>query len=152
MTRLLVCGDRQWGGRKRRTEDVELLIETLLDVRRLYGADVVIEGCARGADRMAGGPCPSAPWDEHRGWAKVLGIPVEHFPANWKTHIECYCPPGRGYCGFAGLRRNEQMLLQGKPDIVVAFHRSFNQSKGTLHMVTIARKAGVPTFVFPSSH
>lgn len=76
----------------------------------------IIEGGAQGADRFA------------REWATERGIQVETFPADWKTH-------GKS----AGPIRNQQMLKEGRPDLVVAFAGG----KGTQHMMTIARNAGV---------
>jgi hypothetical protein len=79
-------------------------------------SDVIIHGAAPGADTLAG------------QWAHDRGIPVEAFPADWEKH-------GRA----AGPIRNQQMLAEGKPDLVVAFpgHR------GTANMVRQAREAGV---------
>jgi hypothetical protein len=42
----------------------------------------------------------------------------------------------------AGILRNERMLKEFKPDIVLAF--PLPQSRGTVHMMEIARAAGVP--------
>lgn len=82
---------------------------------------LVIEGEASGADTMA------------RVEAERRGIPVLAFPADWRTY-------GRA----AGPIRNRQMLDEGKPDLVVAFHSNIEQSKGTKNMVAQARKRGVP--------
>ena len=85
---------------------------------------VVIEGEARGADTLG------------RICAERLGIPVEKYPADWKRH------------GLsAGMIRNKLMLEVGKPDLVLAFHSSIEESKGTANMVKIARKAGVKVIV-----
>jgi len=84
---------------------------------------LVIEGAARGADSLAAKA------------ARSLHIPVREFPAQWEKF-------GRS----AGYRRNLQMLLEGKPDLVVAF--PLGVSSGTWNMVAIARKAGVPVKVF----
>ena len=69
--------------------------------------------------------------------AKKLGIPVLGFPAQWDTY-------GRG----AGFARNVQMLREGKPDYVLAFHDRIETSKGTGHMVDIARRAGIEVEVW----
>ena len=96
-----------------------------LSVRRVLlqlKPSVVIEGGARGADRLA---------------AKVaheLGIKVLEFPAQWAKF-------GRS----AGYRRNHQMLIEAKPDLVVAF--PLGVSRGTWNMVHISREAGVPVRV-----
>lgn len=44
----------------------------------------------------------------------------------------------------AGPIRNEQMLQEGQPDKVLAFHENLAQSRGTADMVRRAAKAGVP--------
>jgi len=81
---------------------------------RLIG--VVIEGDARGADRIAG------------YWARKNRIENLKYPADWDKI-------GRR----AGLARNRQMLREGKPDVVVAFPGG----SGTAHMVRIEKEAGV---------
>jgi hypothetical protein len=83
--------------------------------------EVVIEGEYRGADRAA------------RAAADYFGIPVLPFPADWKTH-------GRA----AGVFRNTQMLTEGKPDLVLAFHDDLENSKGTKDMIEQATAAGIP--------
>jgi len=74
-------------------------------------------GMARGADMLA--------WQ----WAHDFGIPTCEFPADWDRHRRS-----------AGTIRNEQMLREGKPDLVIAFPGG----RGTAHMVRIAKAAGVP--------
>ena len=58
-------------------------------------------------------------------WAR---IPVKEYPADWQKH-------GRA----AGPIRNQQMLDEGKPDLVVAF----DGGRGTADMIARAEKAGV---------
>jgi hypothetical protein len=82
----------------------------------------VIHGAAQGADTLGG------------LWALAKGIPVEAHPADWEQH-------GRA----AGPIRNAAMLATG-PDGVAAFAGGV----GTQHMVTIARKAGVPVVEYPA--
>ena len=84
--------------------------------------DVVIEGEAPGADTLS------------REVAEQLNIPVLKFPANWKQF-------GRA----AGPIRNRQMLDDGRPDLVVAFHNNLPNSKGTKNMLAQASKRGLPT-------
>jgi hypothetical protein len=78
---------------------------------------VIIEGCARGADRMA------------ERFAQENNIPLEHYPADWYR-----------FGPSAGPRRNELMLVRGKPRLVVAFDLG---TRGTADMVARARAAGV---------
>jgi len=81
----------------------------------------LIEGGARGADRLA------------REWAIDNNVPIFTFNADWETY-------GRA----AGPIRNKQMLVEGKPDIVIAFPGG----AGTANMIRQARAAGIPCFTF----
>lgn len=83
----------------------------------------IIHGAARGADSIAG------------YYAKAWKMEVIEEPADWKTH-------GRS----AGPIRNQKMLYEHVPDVVYAF-RLDGESKGTNHMIQIARDAEVPTYV-----
>lgn len=107
-----------------------------LDIINLsLGVDVVIEGEAPGADIFS------------RFWAKDRGIPVQPYPAQWDQ----YRPPsGSARKNPAGPIRNREMLADGQPDMVVAFHENLLESRGTRDMVDVARKAGVPVRVLPS--
>lgn len=122
MTRALICGDRHW-------KDRDYLFARLDEMQELWGITEVIEGCWRGADRLA------------EEWAGDRGLPVRHFPAEWHIHGKA-----------AGPIRNLNMLRMGLPFLVIAFHTQLQQSKGTRHMVESARREGVETFVFPHSH
>lgn len=77
----------------------------------------VIEGGARGADDLAS------------RWAFSREVPCDTYPANWEAHGPA-----------AGPIRNQYMLIDGKPDLVVAFPGG----RGTADMVRRARKAGIP--------
>ena len=88
-------------------------------------ADIVIEGEAKGADTLA------------RIAAESMNLFVDKYPADWST-----------YALAAGPIRNSQMLIEGKPDCVVGFNNHIKTSKGTKHMLGIALKAGVPTFLY----
>ncbi len=85
---------------------------------------VVICGGARGVDTCA------------LNSANRLNLIVLEFPADWALHGKA-----------AGPIRNQQMLDQ-KPDLVIAIHEDESLGKGTLDMVTMARKAGVPVTIF----
>ena len=85
----------------------------------VYGYDVdLCHGGARGADSIAG--------EIAAGW----GIPVSIFQADWQKHGK-----------RAGPIRNQQMLDEFKPDVVLAF--PVPSSRGTFDMIERARKAGV---------
>jgi len=86
---------------------------------------LILHGGCCGADRLAG------------IMAKSRGIPVKVYPAQWDVH-------GRA----AGYIRNQQMFVDGHPDEVWAFHPNLSYSKGTAHIVSIARDAGILTTIF----
>ena len=61
-----------------------------------------------------------------------LGFEIVKFPAQWTLH------------GLsAGHIRNSEMLKEGKPDLVIAFHNDLSSSKGTKNMVEKSMKANV---------
>ena len=84
-------------------------------------ARVLITGKASGADAMS------------EDWALDRGISVLDFRADWK-----------GLGAAAGPKRNQRMLVDGLPDLVVAFPGG----PGTSDMVRRARAHGVPTIQF----
>jgi hypothetical protein len=86
---------------------------------------VIIHGGASGADTIAGKV------------GRSLGFNVIVFPAQWGKY-------GRA----AGPIRNTQMLDEGNPTIVLAFHPNISLSKGTKNMVSQARSRGIKTIVF----
>jgi hypothetical protein len=117
--RVLVCGSRS-------LEDERPIFDVLTGIHEGIGIDVLIQGGAKGADRIA------AYWADRND-------DVEHheYPADWTLH-------GKG----AGPIRNELMLRDGKPDVVWAFvDKPLQYSKGTADMVRRARNAQVPTYV-----
>ena len=96
----------------------------LRELSALRGIEVVNEGGAPGVDTLA------------QGAAEHLGIPVLPFPADWEKH-------GRA----AGPLRNQRMLDEGKPDLILAFVDGLETRRGTADMVSRARLAGVETRV-----
>ena len=112
--RVLVTGSRDWDDRFK-------LFHALDELNMTAHIDEIVEGCARGADRLA------------EQWAvRTPNVKLSHFPADWK-HL------GRG----AGPIRNRRMILT-QPDLVVAFHPNISESKGTKDMVAVAVANGVP--------
>lgn len=106
----LICGGRDFA-------DQEMFDSAMGDLLRMWGCPRrVVHGGATGADTMAG------------EWAKKLAIDVAVYPAEWTRF-------GRG----AGPRRNQQMLDQEHPDLVVAFPGNV----GTPDMIARSREAGV---------
>lgn len=108
--RVLICGGRNY-------DDSRRVYAVLDKLHAEAGVDRVIEGGARGADALA------------RRWAENVGaVPVDTFEADWEAHGT-----------FAGPMRNQRMLDEGLPDLVIAFPGG----RGTADMVRKARKAGV---------
>jgi hypothetical protein len=101
----------------------EKVIEQAL--AKLSSAVTIIHGDAPGADSIAG------------RYAARFGYDVEAYPAAWSK-----------FGKKAGPIRNTQMLLEGKPTVIWAFHNDLAQSKGTLNMVTQARRAGIRVKLF----
>jgi hypothetical protein len=121
--RLLVCGSRTWTDQARLRQVLDQVVSEHDD-----GQVTVIEGDARGADRLAGQLA------RERGWR------LERYPADWTRE-------GRA----AGFRRNARMLREGRPDLVVAFTVGpLAESRGTADMVRRAQEAGVPVQVITS--
>ena len=81
---------------------------------------LIIQGGAKGADQCA------------KDYAEKMEIPFLTYTAEWSRY-------GRA----AGPKRNQRMLDEGKPDLVLAFHKNLDSSKGTKDMVNKAKKAGV---------
>jgi hypothetical protein len=114
--RVLICGSRTWTNPNAVYDEL----------KRRPEVDVVIEGCAFGADRYA------------ESAAFRLERKVQHFPADWDL-----------YGKRAGFLRNRRMLTDGKPDEVWAFWDG--TSRGTQHMIDLVRDAGVVLKVFRSA-
>lgn len=64
------------------------------------------------------------------------GLETESYPADWANFGKA-----------AGPLRNQRMLDEGKPDLVVAFTNDLASSRGTRDMVRRAQAAGIPTWV-----
>jgi YspA, cpYpsA-related SLOG family len=121
LMRVLGCGDRNW-------TDRTLIFTTLSRLYEAMGLPfVVIDGQARGADKIV------AEWAE---MMRKRGVEHEMYPARWSEF-------GRA----AGPIRNQQMLDEGQPDLVVAFHAAITESRGTKDMVARAEKAGVQVWL-----
>jgi hypothetical protein len=90
--------------------------DVFCNVLDYHQPDEIISGMARGADMLAA------------TYARRFKIPLLEFPADWNKH-------GRA----AGPIRNQQMLDEGRPDMVIAFPGG----RGTADMVSRAKKAGV---------
>lgn len=128
LPKILVCGGRDFNNK-------DYLYNTLDNICEERGweyepdkygnflpAVEIISGMANGADKLA------------YNWAIINWCRVREFPADWNK-----------YGKSAGPIRNEEMLIKGKPDLVIAFPTS--NSKGTWHMVKIAKEANIETII-----
>lgn len=120
--RILICGGRDYADYHRLSDVLNSLcynrkwiMKNEIDGNWLPNV-IVISGKAKGADTLA------------IDWAVVNWCDFIEFPAQWKA-----------YGKQAGPIRNQQMLDEGKPDIVIAFPGG----NGTRDMVRRTRKAGV---------
>jgi len=107
--RVLVCGGRGYRDWPQLSGELDRL-----HAERDFAE--VIHGAAPGADTLAD------------TWARSRGIVSRQFIALWQTEGKA-----------AGPRRNQRMLDEGQPDLVVAF----SGGKGTDDMVRRAKAAGV---------
>lgn len=107
--RVLVCGGRDYSDRGR-------VFNVLSKLHVDAGITLIIEGGARGADRLAS------------EWAEASLVPCDRYEADWEA-----------YGSFAGPMRNKVMLSAGKPDLVIAFPGR----RGTADMIRKAHRAGV---------
>lgn len=118
--RILICGDRNWCGNSQ--------YGSIFDAVNSMGkVEMIITGDCKGVDSLA------------YKVGNALNIPVLTFFANWAL-----------YGKAAGPIRNERMLKEGEPDIVLAFHDNVVKSKGTKNMVLQAICARVPVEFFNS--
>lgn len=118
--RILVCGGRAFADYNKLVKAILSVLPSVDDndvATWLLPSDtVIIHGCAQGADLMAD------------RWAISNGVRIEEFPADWVKH-------GRA----AGPIRNQQMIDEGKPDIVIAAPGG----AGTADMVRRAKAVGI---------
>ncbi len=107
---------------------------------------VLIEGGAKGADAVAAWWATCSPFHSH---AKLPEDPTDYsaYPDDPPfVHLKFRAKWGE-YGKAAGAIRNQQMLDEGKPDLVLAFSHDLANSKGTKDMVNRARKNGVENYV-----
>lgn len=117
--RVLVCGGRDFNDR-------DFVWNTLTEWdSSVGGIDVVIHGAATGAD------------SEAMIWAQTCGRKHAPFVAEWRKH-------GKG----AGPIRNQRMLDEGKPDMVIAFPGG----RGTADMKRRARAANLDVIEASPGH
>lgn len=107
--RVLVCGGRDYTDKARVWRELDLIEEE-------HGICLVIHGGAPGADDFA------------ESWAHAHGVPNRWFAPEWEK-----------YGKAAGPIRNQRMLDEGKPTLVLAFPGG----KGTADMVRRALVQGL---------
>jgi predicted Rossmann-fold nucleotide-binding protein len=108
--RVLVCGGGDY-------QDWLAVAGTLRRARDSSPIGLIIHGCDPGAATLA------------VRWARVAGVPTSGFDADFRSH------------GPAAERlRNERMIVESKPDLVIAFPGG----EGTADLVSRAKVAGVP--------
>lgn len=116
--KVLVCGGRDY-------DNKELVNDVLLQVYRDMCFTTIVQGGARGADRLA------------KDWAILNGIPVEEYKPDWATFGKA-----------AGIVRNQEMLDESEAQVVVAFPGG----NGTFDMMRRAQqKPGVELIVVKDS-
>lgn len=115
--KLIVAGGRDFDDYKLMSSKLEKIRKAVWDT-----ADdlEIVCGKARGADTLG------------EEWAKENHVGVAYFPADWDK-----------YGKSAGYRRNEQMAKYG--DALLAFWDG--ASKGTGHMINLAKKYEIPVMV-----
>ncbi len=123
--RLLVCGGRSFGvfAEERnfiRKSIIEILHPAGGDHIWYRGSDLIISGMAAGADTVAA------------LFAQEMRIPLDCYPIDEKEWAR--------YGRAAGPRRNRRMIVEGKPDIVLAF----NGGPGTRNMIQQAKNNSIP--------
>ena len=107
--KVLVCGGRDYFNSGHLNNVLNLFVETVGPI------SLLINGGARGADTLA------------YQWATDKGINTATYKADWTKHKKA-----------AGPIRNQFMLEDSDPDLVIAF----KGGNGTKHMIDISRKAG----------
>lgn len=105
MKRVIVCGGRDY-------QDREAVFAALDRIR----PDLVIQGGATGADRLA--------FD----WCMARTVECYNMPANWKEHGKA-----------AGPIRNQRMIDEFRPSMLI----HFPGGRGTADMISRATKAGL---------
>jgi len=114
--RVLVCGGRKF-------TDRALVYRRLDELAAEHLALFIIEGGQSGADTLA------------RKWRHDRLQPGETFHADWKR-----------YGDPAGPIRNKRMLVDGQPDLVLAFPGK----NGTANMIAQAERFGTPVEKVPA--
>lgn len=112
--KILVCGATYFTDYELFHDELCRIIYEKGHVKHMYPFEVfdieIISGMAKGADTLA------------VQFAKQYNLPLHEFPADWNKY-------GKG----AGPVRNQKMIDEGHPDLIVAFPMKI--SKGTRDMI-----------------
>jgi hypothetical protein len=137
MMRILVSGSRYW-------DDYKTLRVVLAGFNALYENLTIIEGGAPGADQLS-----QLFVQAHAR----PGLNLMTFLAKWRVHdregltpVKCWCPPGQKLCKPAGHRRNQLMIDEGNPAVLVSFKDGLDpklKSGGSEDMIRRAETAGI---------
>lgn len=137
--KVLVTGDRNYNDR----ETISYTLKSLLNQENseLYkwkGSNItLIEGECRGADLIT--------------TEIFLQIAKEYLKLDFK--VERYPVTKEDYCLYgrkAPILRNQKMINEGKPDIVIAFHKNVENSKGTKDTINRALNKKLPVILIYS--
>lgn len=127
--RVIIAGGRDFNDFKLLESNINKIIKQLSDEKliSIYVNESNIEiicGKARGADTLG------------KQFAKEYKLSIKYFPADWNT-----------YGKSAGYRRNAEMANYAKEDngILIAFWDG--KSKGTKHMIDIAKGNNIRVFI-----
>lgn len=110
--RVLICGGRNYDDAK---HDFAMRL-LMMNLIKTHGEIVIIHGCASGADT----------------WAEIHAKDMKQKFIGYRAEWNKYGPK-------AGPLRNQRMLVEGEPNLVIAFPGG----RGTSDMVRRAHKAGV---------
>ena len=127
--RVIIAGVRDFNDFKLLESNLHKIFKQLADEKLIsaYINEANIEivcGKARGADTLG------------EMFTKIYNFPIKYFPADWDT-----------YGKSAGYRRNTEMAKYAKEDngVLIAFWDG--KSKGTNHMIDIAKSRGIRVFI-----
>ncbi len=129
--RIIIAGSRDFNDYKLLRKECNEIFNQISKERLLTGSineDVknmeIVSGGARGADKLG------------EQFAKEYNIKIKQFIPDWDT-----------YGKSAGYRRNAEMALYAKKDngVLIAFWDGI--SKGTNHMIDLAKKHGLKIYI-----
>ena len=135
MVRIIIAGGREFNNYEYLESKCNQVFDSLSNEYYVLSDNVkedvsnmeIISGTAKGADALG------------EQFAFNYGIKVKRFPANWDA-----------YGKSAGYIRNEQMakyaVSNGCYGVLVAFWDG--KSRGTKHMINLAKKHGLTVYVF----